>query len=434
VILKGESVGQIAAAVEGVMMAHLRVSGRDVDSPPGSCHQGGTTPSSLSAIDVDLGSHGLAVDLLVGALLGEHAQLVRRVREAMQGELLVYRSIPGEALDVDVERQLGLVLRAVAGGRAALTDEAQCQLAAVGERRARQGVPVDDMLRAWRIGVEIVVGYAREVGQRLCIDDAQVLEFVQSALAWSDAAMVTTTRAHRRADLAVTRAADEHRADFVRGVLLGTVPNAELRIQAEMYGLDPAGEYVAVRARFDQAASQDQLKRALRLDDSAQDRRGMCAVVNGDFAGFLSEAPPSRMEGIVGFGPPRPLDRLAESYRSAARALVTAEACGLRGAFSIASLGLRPALALDTEVGELVRRRYLQPLAAGNSASELIATLRAYLGCGMHVERTATQLFVHQNTVRYRIARFEELTGASLADTEVLLEVWWALELSAMTL
>jgi DNA-binding PucR family transcriptional regulator len=36
--------------------------------------------------------------------------------------------------------------------------------------------------------------------------------------------------------------------------------------------------------------------------------------------------------------------------------------------------------------------------------------------------------------VRYRIARFEELTGASLADTEVLLEVWWALELSAMNL
>ncbi|WP_198528225.1 helix-turn-helix domain-containing protein, partial [Mycobacteroides abscessus] len=52
----------------------------------------------------------------------------------------------------------------------------------------------------------------------------------------------------------------------------------------------------------------------------------------------------------------------------------------------------------------------------------------------LHVERTATKLFVHQNTVRYRIARFEELTGTSLGDTEVLLEVWWALELSAMHL
>ena len=32
----------------------------------------------------------------------------------------------------------------------------------------------------------------------------------------------------------------------------------------------------------------------------------------------------------------------------------------------------------------------------------------------MHVERAAEQLFVHPNTLRYRIGRFEELTGANL--------------------
>jgi hypothetical protein len=373
-------------------------------------------------------------DVLAGTLLGEQGELARRVCEAIEAELSAYRMIPREALDAEVGLELVQVLQSLRTARPALTDRECAELAAVGEERARQGVPVDDMLRAWRIGIEVVVGYAREVGQRLGIDNARVLEFVQSALAWSDLAMVTTTRAHRRAELAVARVADEHHASFVRGTLLGTVPSVELRIQAEMYGLDPAGEYVAVRARLGQAITQCQLERALGLHDSAHERCGLCAVVDGDVAGFLSEAPPIRIEGIVGVGPPRPLERLAESYRSAARALVTAEACGLQGAYDIASLGLRPALALDTEVGELLRRRYVQPLAAANSAGELIATLRAYLACGMHVERTATQLFVHQNTVRYRIARFEELTGASLADTEVLLEVWWALELSAMNL
>ena len=52
----------------------------------------------------------------------------------------------------------------------------------------------------------------------------------------------------------------------------------------------------------------------------------------------------------------------------------------------------------------------------------------------MHVERTAERLFVHQNTVRYRLARFEELTGASLRDPKVAFEVWWALERAAMRL
>jgi DNA-binding PucR family transcriptional regulator len=50
----------------------------------------------------------------------------------------------------------------------------------------------------------------------------------------------------------------------------------------------------------------------------------------------------------------------------------------------------------------------------------------------MHVERSAERLFVHQNTVRYRIARFEELTGVSLRDPGVAFEVWWALERAAM--
>jgi DNA-binding PucR family transcriptional regulator len=36
--------------------------------------------------------------------------------------------------------------------------------------------------------------------------------------------------------------------------------------------------------------------------------------------------------------------------------------------------------------------------------------------------------------VRYRLARFEQLTGANLRETQVLFELWWALELSTMRL
>ncbi|MGH3552517.1 MAG: hypothetical protein ACRDT5_07970 [Mycobacterium sp.] len=47
-----------------------------------------------------------------------------------------------------------------------MSDSELVELAAIGEARAQQGVPVDDMLRAWRIGVEVVIGYAREAGQQ----------------------------------------------------------------------------------------------------------------------------------------------------------------------------------------------------------------------------------------------------------------------------
>jgi DNA-binding PucR family transcriptional regulator len=101
----------------------------------------------------------------------------------------------------------------------------------------------------------------------------------------------------------------------------------------------------------------------------------------------------------------------------------------MTGVHDVPSLGLRAAVAADADVGDALRARYLEPLAG-----ELAETLRAYLACEMHVERTAERLFVHQNTVRYRLARFEELTGANLRDPKVAFEVWWALEREAMRL
>jgi len=373
-------------------------------------------------------------ELLFDTLLGEQKELSRRVREAMQAQLPAYRTLPRDALDDEVGLEVARVLRSARAGRAALDEAELAELAAVGEARAQQGVPVTEMLRAWRIGIEVVVGYAREVGQRLGIDDAQVLEFVQSALAWSDVAMVTTAGAHRKAELTLAHAEQGRRAAFARGILFGEVPAAQLRISAEAFGLDPASEYVALRARAADSLAVHKLEQALGFDDPTQRCRGLYALVDGDIVGFLSEPPPKDVDGVVGYGPPRPLNRLAESHHLAARALMTALACGFRGAYDIASLGLRAAVAMDVDVGESLRDRYLEPLAPDGSARELVSTLRTYLACDMHVGRTATRMFVHQNTVRYRLARFEELTGANLRDTEVLFEVWWALERSTMSL
>lgn len=375
-----------------------------------------------------------AWDVLFDALLAEFDALAARVRAVMQEELPAYRAMPPEQLDADVRIEVQRVLRSARAGRGAIDDRELEELAAVGEERARQGVPVEDMLRAWRIGVQVVIAHSRELAPRLGIADDQVLDFVESTLAWSDVAMSTTTAAHRRAELDLALSEQEQRAGFVRRVLFGSLPPAELRVQAEAHGLDPTREYVAVRARPAAEAATRALERALGFHEASQHRRGLSALVDGDVAGFLREPPSATagIDGVVGVGPPRPLDRLAESYRLAERALGTAHAFGRTGVHDLPSLGLRAAVAADAEVGDALLERYVAPLAGGGSGAELAATVRTYLACGMHVERTAERLFVHQNTVRYRLARFEELTGANLREPEIAFEVWWALERSAM--
>ena len=88
-------------------------------------------------------------DALFDALLAEHAEISRRVREALHAELPAYRSLPADALDADVRIEVERVLRSARAGRTSVSERELQELAAVGETRAQQGVPVDDMLRAW---------------------------------------------------------------------------------------------------------------------------------------------------------------------------------------------------------------------------------------------------------------------------------------------
>jgi DNA-binding PucR family transcriptional regulator len=153
-------------------------------------------------------------------------------------------------------------------------------------------------------------------------------------------------------------------------------------------------------------------------------------VIDGDLVGLLRDGCRAEVAYAVGVGPARPLERLAESFALATRALDTARAFGLTGLQDLDALGLLPAVLADEAVGESLRRRYLEPLAGARG--EIAASLLTLLECDMHVERAAERLFVHPNTVRYRIGRFEELTGATLRDPRTAFEVWWALRWSGL--
>ena len=65
-------------------------------------------------------------------------------------------------------------------------------------------------------------------------------------------------------------------------------------------------------------------------------------------------------------------------------------------------------------VGDLTARRQLvgraYALLAGGQGA-LLDTLLAYLGTGRSLEAAARSLYVHPNTVRYRLRRVAEITG-----------------------
>ncbi len=121
-------------------------------------------------------------------------------------------------------------------------------------------------------------------------------------------------------------------------------------------------------------------------------------------------------EGPVVTGPV--VDGLGRAGESAANALA-----GLRAARAwtdaprpVAADALLAERALDGDplARAALHERVIGPLKA--AGGEVLETVRAVLGSGGNLEASARAIFVHPNTVRYRLRRAAELTGLSATD------------------
>ena len=122
-------------------------------------------------------------------------------------------------------------------------------------------------------------------------------------------------------------------------------------------------------------------------------------------------------EGPVVVGSTAP--SLAEAHRSASEAM-----SGLRAVVAwptaprpVPASELLPerALAGDPEAERHLVERIVMPLDDAGGA--LMATLETYLEVGGVLESCARQLYVHPNTVRYRLRRIADLTGRTPSNT-----------------
>ena len=302
-----------------------------------------------------------------------------------------------------------------------------------GEERARMGITSDEMLHAWRVGLKVMRDHAYALARELGIGEDVVLTFVEELLHFGDVGMLESASAHRETELEMARREQHHRANLVRGILFGTLAPAAIRVQAATYGLAPEGPYLAVRARPNEDCGLRSLEYQLGVADAAGPRRGLAALLDGDLAGFVLAPVPGRIAVPVGIGPPAPLAELENSFRLATRALESATADKLTGPVGIDQLGLLPAVLADRDVGDEIARRIIEPvLAQGKPGRTLIDTVARYLENDLRLEVTAAQMFLHVNTVRYRLRRFEELTDTSLRHVDDLVQVWWALKRRAL--
>lgn len=120
--------------------------------------------------------------------------------------------------------------------------------------------------------------------------------------------------------------------------------------------------------------------------------------------------------GPVVIGPP--VADLLSATRSAAAAIAGLRACRARTSLPrpVLAADLLPERAIDGDASaraELVEQIYAPLVAAGGA---LVETLGAYLEQAGSLEATGRALYVHPNTVRYRLRRVGEVTGYTATD------------------
>jgi DNA-binding PucR family transcriptional regulator len=140
----------------------------------------------------------------------------------------------------------------------------------------------------------------------------------------------------------------------------------------------------------------------------------LVAIVSGQLSPtekFLKDLLKAFSDGPVVIGPTAPM--LTAAYHSASEAISGMNAvAGWRGApRPVLARELLPERALMGDASAIVALHtdVMRPLA--DAGPTLIETLDAYLDCGGAIEACARKLFVHPNTVRYRLKRITDFTG-----------------------
>lgn len=365
---------------------------------------------------------------LIARLRADRDRLVDTIIERVLGEIPDYAPTVAAMLLPTTAAMIDQLLAALDEQRAPNRAEL-ATFVEYGRVRAQQGISLEGVLRAWRLAVRLLLDELAAAAPASGADDRLLLTLTNELLDVVDGAILAYSRGHRDVEIERVGRERQQRAEFTTALLTGSVRPTELHQQAQRYGLDIAREYRAFRARPSDAISTDDLERLLR--QALHTDRAFLTRIDGDLAGFTDRPITLDAPVPIAFGTPTRLEALDHSFRLASRAQATAAAFGRTGTCDFTELGLLPAIVADPELGTELVRRYLHPLGNGEPATVLVDTVARFLEAGMRIEATAQQLIVHPNTVRYRIGRFEELTGCDLRSPHTALQVWWAIRYAA---
>jgi hypothetical protein len=327
----------------------------------------------------------------------------------------------GRALRTGVEAALA---RFVDGIEAPDTgpDRARTIYVALGRGEFRAGRSLDALLGAYRLGARLAWERFVAAGDAAGHDPATLYDLATAIFSYIDAISAESVEGYAQERAAAESERQRRRRALVRLLAREDVAAEEARDLAGLSAWPWPASVAALVARADEpdrmarrlggeaiAAAEDGLVVAFVPDPVAPGRRAQLeSAIEGAPAALGPTVAPARAAHSLRRA--RAAHALLESGRLAADGLVLAEE-------HLAALLLHGG---DGALASDLAARALAPLEALPAArrARLLETLRAWLDHPGQVQRVATELHVHPQTVRYRVAQLRELLGGALDDAD----------------
>jgi hypothetical protein len=381
---------------------------------------------------------------------GRH-ELAQRIVDCCREEIADYRLVDDEevladvfAFALDCLDALTAGLRDGQGACAARLEPAR----AAGRRRVHQRISLESFLHAARIWARVVWDAVLEEVRPDRRDELQAaLTFALRLLSQIDEISTVV------ADAYVDEVSDRGllRRDLLDPLITGDAEIARRRAGA--LGLRLAENYVVIVLRASDVDPQDARRQSLStqvaLDHIVHATRRrlhpaagslILGMRHGDIVALYPLSGPAGVAdarrdcadlvdalGIdvaIGIGGWHPgLAALASGYREALDAADIAQANGIRDRAVALDDVLVEHIYRSSPCADRILAETMRPVIEYDRAHHcsLATTLRTYLDAGLNLTRTAKALFIHPNTVEYRLRRIRELSGRDPRNPDDLL-------------
>lgn len=298
----------------------------------------------------------------------------------------------------------------------------------IGVNRALQGVPLDAVVLSYRSAERVITDAF--VDAAVGLSAAELTAGLRLIAATFDDLATASIDAYRVTTEEVTAHYDRLAGDLVSGLIAGALRGEQINHLATSLGWDEDVEAVRALALSTEPGAD--------VTDVVALQRAVLAVLGTDRAGRIVAGSADGCDVLLVPGEVTDdvvvrLDRLLDEFeRLAPRVTIGRSVADLASAGASCRQALTAmqtvrrsaapervvaydAVLLDVlatadeEAAAALVDRYLRPLAGRPHLTE---TVEALARCDLSISRTAELLFVHPNTVLYRLGRVRELTGA----------------------